>query len=188
MKPGVKILLTGLFVFYSLATMADAGFSIRRRTAPAQITFSGTTNLSGYRLLLVQYSYKGGDTLFKNPYISSRVTINDESDFVIQNGSKRWDESERYLHFALAKTDSAGTVTDTFTVYMEKWNYEMVINGVNDGKLQYTMKKSKAYYNYTVLDEDDSNTNNKTSRLIFIFCSLTGLVLLIVLFLQRRKI
>lgn len=187
MKPGVKVIITGLLLLYSLATMADAGFSIRRRTAPAQISFEGTGNLSGYKLCLVQYSYKEEDSLLKNPFISRRDTIDDRYSMLIQNGGKRWDESERYLHFALAKTDSAGTVTDTFTVFMRKWNYQMIINGVKDGKLQYKLKKSKAYYNYSVLSDDESSGMAKRNRWIFIICSLVGFVLLIGLFLRRKK-
>jgi len=187
MKTGVKILITGLFVCYSLATMADAGFSIRRRTAPAKITFQGTGNLTGYKLCLVQYSYKAEDTLLKYPFINRRDTIYDGYNIVIQNGGKRWDESERYLHFALAKTDSGGTVTDTFTVYMKKWNYQMVISGVKNGKLLYTLNKSKAYYNYALLSYEEESRNNKINRWVFILCSLTGFVLLILLFLKRKK-
>ncbi len=168
--------------------MADAGFSIRRRTAPSQITFDGTGNMAGYKLVLVQYSYHEDDTLFKKPFISRRDTINDGYKIVIQDGGKRWDESERYLRFALAKTDSVGTVTDTFTVYMKKWNYHMIITGEKNGKLQYKMKKSKAYFDYTVIAEDESGTNGRINRWKFILCSLAGLVLLILLFLKRKTI
>lgn len=184
----VRAFFTALLVLTSLAALADAGFSIRRRTAPAQITFEGTGNLAGYKLVLVQYSYHEEDTLLKNPFISRRDTIDDNYKIVIQDGGKRWDESERYLHFALAKSDSAGTVTDTFTVYMKKWNYQMVITGAKDSKLQYKMKKSKAYFDYAVIADDDSGSNGRVNRWIFILCSLAGLMLLILLFLKRKTI
>ena len=180
----VRAFFTALLVLTSLAALADAGFSIRRRTAPAQITFEGTGNLAGYKLVLVQYSYHEEDTLLKNPFISRRDTIDDNYKIVIQDGGKRWDESERYL----AKSDSAGTVTDTFTVYMKKWNYQMVITGAKDSKLQYKMKKSKAYFDYAVIAADDSGSNGRVNRWIFILCSLAGLMLLIFLFLKRKTI
>lgn len=184
----VRSFITVSLVLLSLSAWADAGFSIRRRTAPSQITFEGTGNLAGYKLLLVQYSYTGEDTLLRNPFISRRDTIDDGYKIVIQDGGKRWDESERYLHFALAKTDAVGTVTDTFTVYMKKWNYHMVISGQKDGKLQYRLKKSKAYFDYSVFADDESGNNGRVNRWIFILCSLTGLVLLILLFLKRKSI
>ena len=184
----VKSIITISLVLFSLSALADAGFSIRRRTAPSQITFEGTDNLAGYKLLLVQYSYAGEDTLLRNPFISRRDTIDDGYKIVIQDGGKRWDESERYLHFALAKMDSAGTVTDTFTVYMKKWNYQMMISGQKDGKLQYKLKNSKAYFDYSVIADDESGNNGRVNRWIFILCSLAGLVLLILLFLKRKTI
>ncbi len=184
----VRSIITVSLVLFSLSAMADAGFSIRRRTAPSQITFEGTGNLAGYKLLLVQYSFYGEDTLFRNPFISRRDTITDSYKIVIQDGGKRWDESDRYLHFALAKTDSAGTVTDTFTVYMKKWNYHMLITGEKGGKLEYKMKKTKAYFDYTVITDDESGNNGRINRWIFILCSLAGLVLLILLFLKRKTI
>lgn len=184
----VRSIITVSLVLFSLSALADAGFSIRRRTAPSQIIFEGTGNLAGYKLLLVQYSYAGEDTLLRNPFISRRDTIDEGYKIVIQDGGKRWDESERYLHFALAKMDSAGTVTDTFTVYMKKWNYQMMISGQKDGKLQYKLKKSKAYFDYSVIADDESGNNGRVNRWIFILCSLAGLVLLILLFLKRKTI
>lgn len=178
---------TALLVLTSLEAMADAGFSTRRRTAPAQITFEGTGNLAGYKLVLVQYSYHEEDTLLKNPFISRRDTIDDNYKIVIQDGGKRWDKYETLLHFALAKSVT-GTVTDTFTVYMKKWNYQMVITGAKDSKLQYKMKKSKAYFDYAVIAADDSGSNGRVNRWIFILCSLAGLMLLILLFLKRKTI
>jgi hypothetical protein len=65
---------------------------------------------------------------------------------------------------------------------MKKWNYKMIVSGEKNGKLQYTLKKSKAYFNYNLIDEDNNNGNNKTVRMLFIISSLAGLVLLLVLF------
>ena len=183
-----KIIFSFSLVLLSIASFADAGFSISRRKAAAKISFEGIQNLPNHKLLLVQYSYYSGDSLLKNPFISYRDTLTNESSFVIQNGGKRWDESERYLHFALAKNDSAGTITDTFTVYMKKWNYKMIISGEKNGKLLYTLKKSKAYYNYSLIEEDEDNGNNKMIRLIFILCSLAGFILLLFLFMKRKKV
>ncbi|HMW66933.1 MAG TPA: hypothetical protein PK695_03215 [Chitinophagaceae bacterium] len=182
-----RTLFLCLLALTSITSIADAGFSIRRRTAAAKITFEGLANLTHHKLLLVEYSYHSGDSLLKSPFISYRDTLTDGSSFVIQNGGKRWDESERYLHFVLAKNDSVGTVTDSFTVYMKKWNYKMIVTGEKNGKLQYTLKKSKAYFNYNLIDEDNNNGNNKTVRMLFIISSLAGLILLLVLFLKRKN-
>ena len=171
MKKNHSLLLV-LMLLSSLAAMADAGFSIRRRTAPSEITFEGTSKLGGYTLFHARYS--GNDK------------IDDAAKFVVQDGGKNWEESDRTLKFLLA--DPAGNMIDSFTVFMKKHNYHMVISGVKDNKLQYKMKRSKAYYNYSVIAEDDSNKNNLVNRLIFIACSMLGFVLLVLMFLKRRKI
>ena len=156
----------------SVTAVADAGFSIRRRTAPSEISFEGTSKLAGHTLFLARYDNK--------------EAIDDADKFVVQDGGKNWEESDRTLKFLLA--DPAGTVIDSFTVFMKKHNYHMVISGVKNNKLQYKMKKSRAYFNYAVIAEDDSNKNNQVNRLIFIACSMLGFVLLVLMFLKRRKI
>src|SRR5687767_3980207 len=135
-----QTLLLALMLLSSLSAIADAGFSIRRRTAPSEISFEGTSKLAGYTLFLARYDDK--------------EAIDDADKFVVQDGGKRWEESERNLKFVLV--DAAGNVTDSFNVYMKKHNYHMVISGVKDNKLQYKMKRSKAYFNYAVIAEDDS--------------------------------
>ena len=166
-------------LLYSVSAIADAGFSIRRRTAPSEITFEGTGNLAGHRLFLAKD--------YRNPNaIPNMDSIDDADKFVVQDGGRNWDESERTLKFLLA--DPAGNVIDSFTVFMKKHNYHMVISGVKNNKLQYKMKRSKAYFNYAVIAEDDSNNNNQLNRLIFIACSMLGFVLLVLMFLKRRKI
>ncbi len=185
---GFKIIIIVIFLSFGYNAFADAGFSIRRRTAPAKMTFEGIQNLSGYTLLVVEYSFEKSDSLLKNPFISHKETVTDLYKIYVQNGGKRWDESERYIHFALAKTDSTETVTDTFTVYMEKWNYVMQVSGVKDGKLLYTLKKSKAYYPFSIFSDDEAGENTIVlNRWIYIICSLVGFSLLIWLFLKRNK-
>ncbi len=171
MKKNQTLLLV-LMLLSSMAAIADAGFSIRRRTAPSEITFEGTAKLAGHTLFLVRYS--------------DRDSIGDADKFVVQDGGKRWEESDRNLKFVLV--DAAGNVTDSFNVYMKKHNYHMVITGVKDNKLQYKMKRSKAYFNYAVLGDDDSNRNNGLYRMVFITCSMLGFVVLVWLFLKRRKL
>lgn len=186
---GFQIIFTMLLLTIGITAFADAGFSIRRRTAPAKMTFEGVQNLAGYTLQVVEYSYAGKDSLLKNPFISHRDTITDSYLIYIQNGGKRWDESERYVHFALTNADTTGAVTDTFTVYMKEWNYVMQIKGVTNGKLQYTLKKSKAYYPFSVFSEGEADEHSvKLNRWIYIICSVAGLSLLILLFLKRNKV
>lgn len=114
-------------------------------------------------------------------------TVKEDKVFRVQNGGKRWEESDRYLKFALVTPDSAHTILDSFTIYLEKYNYEMNITGVKDGELQNTMKKTKAYYEYGVLGPSGEGQNGKLNRWIYIACSLAGLVLLTLMFLKRNK-
>ncbi len=179
------LVLAAFMLVGSTDTWADAGFSIRRKTAPSHLQFEGTSSLYPYKLSRVWYHFKAEDSAMQNPLIRDREPINENHEFVIQDGGKRWDESERYLHFVLE--DASGRVTDSFTVFMKKHNYQMIISGVKDGKLQYKMKRSKAVYNYSLATESDSVGAHRISRLLFIACSVAGFVLLILLFIKRKK-
>lgn len=172
-------LLLGQFVW------ADAGFSISRRKAPTRVTFEGTASLSGYTLVRINYTYHDSDWRKLNPQLGRMDTINDAYYDYVQDGGRHWEESERYLHYALL--DTAGKITDSFTLFMKKYDNHLRITGVNGGKLQYTIKKKKAVFQYGVLSDDGEGENHRLARTIFILCSLTGLAALIVLFFKKRK-
>lgn len=184
---GVYTCLLALCLCSGLRALADAGFSIRRETAPAEIRFKGIGNLGNYLLVRYYFSYQGTDSLRQNPLLNITDTIQEGRVIRVQNGGKRWEESERYLQFALVKPDSSHTIVDSFTVYLEKYNLEMNITGVKDGEIMSTMKKTKAYYEYGLLGPSGEGQNGKLNRWIYIACSLAGLILLIVMFLRRNK-
>lgn len=185
---GIYSAILVLCLFSGLSAFADAGFSIRREKPPAEIRFKGTGNLGGYLLVRYYLSYYQNDSLLKNPMLTILDTVREDQVFRVQNGGKRWEESDRYLKFALVTPDSAHSIADSFTIYLEKYNYEMTITGVKDGELLSTMKKSKAVYEYGLIGEEGTGKKAKLYRWIFILCSVAGLVLLTLFFLQRKKI
>lgn len=185
---GIYTAILVLCLFSGFTAYADAGFSIRRETAPAEIRFRGIGNLGGNLLVHYYLSYEGDDSLMQYPKLKILDTVREDQVFRVQNGGKRWEESDRYLRFAVVKIDSVNTILDSFTVYLEKYNYEMNITGVKDGELLSTMKKKKAYYEYGVLGPSGEGQNGKLNRWIYIACSLAGLLLLVGMFLKRKKI
>ena len=98
-----------------------------------------------------------------------------------------------YLGYLKHENVTAGLKAKQFfykilsAVGLMKWNYKMVVTGEKNGKMQYTLKKSKAYFNYNLIGDDNNEGNNKTIRFIFIACSLLGFVFLLLLFLKRKK-
>jgi hypothetical protein len=165
---------------------ADAGFSISRRKPACRITFEGTASIGkAYTLVRVDYGYHDSDWRRDHRIITGRDTVDDQFSTVIQNGGRRWDESERYVHFALL--DTAGHISDSFMLYMKKFNYHLVVTGVKDGKLQHTIKKRKAVFEYGLVSYDEPESSRGTTRWIFICCSLAGLLALVVLFIKKRK-
>lgn len=180
-----------LLIFILLVTIAgpdaraDAGFSISRRKPGARITFEGTANLSGYTLVRYYMQYNDTDWKKTNPQMGRMDTVNDEYYDYIQNGGRHWEESDRNVPFALL--DTAGHITDSFTLFMKKYDNHLIISGVKNGKLQYTIKKKKAVFEYGVASYDGDDASHRTARLIFILCSLTGVAALAVLFVKKRK-
>jgi hypothetical protein len=183
---GNVILVLSILLLACQQLRADAGFSISRRKPASHITFEGTASIGkGYTLVRVYYGYNDSDWQHKNPFISSKDTVDDKFSTVIQNGGRHWEESERYVPFALL--DTAGRITDSFTLYMKKYDNHLIITGVKDGKLQYTIKKKKAVFEYGLLSYEEPESGYRTTRWIFIGCSLAGLLALIGLFIKKRK-
>lgn len=174
-----------LFLLACQQLSADAGFSISRRKPGTRITFEGTANIKGYTLVRVYYGYNDSDWQHKNPFIRTKDTVTDAFYDYIQNGGRHWEESDRYVPFALM--DTSGRITDSFTLFMKKYDNHLIITGVKEGKLQYTIKKKKAVFEYGITSYDEPDSSHRTARWIFIICSLAGLVALIMLFLKKRK-
>jgi hypothetical protein len=176
--------LTGLLLL-TTGIRADAGFSIRRKTAASHLRFQGTASLGDYRLVHVRLSSGYYDTVIQRYVYRFADTVNDALVIVRQNGGKRWDESDRYVNLLLF--DAAGRKTDSLVFFLKKHNLTLQITGVKDGKLQYSTEKSKAVYDYTVTGDEESIQGNKVSRGFFIGTSLLGFLLLAWMLYRRRQ-
>lgn len=179
-----------IFLFFLLGlalaqARADAGFSIRRKTATCTVSFSGTERLGSYKLVTYGYVYEHDDSLFQHPRFEAWDTITDASMYVADDSRKRFEESDRDRRFMLL--DASGRPTDSLRVYLKKYNYKLVITGVKDGKLQYELQKKKAVFEYGLIKHDEDQGLNRVFRWMFIATSLAGFALLTWLFLRRRK-
>lgn len=183
---GKFFLLLLLTELASFPAQADAGFSISRRRPTAHITFEGMANVgNGYTLVRVRYDYHDSDWRKENPQIGRLDTVNDQFRFAVQNGGRNWDESERNVRFNLV--DAAGRVTDSFTLFMKKYDYHLVVSGVENGKLKYQLKKKKAVFEYGLVSYDEPESGYRITRWIFICSSLAGLLALVAMFMKKRK-
>lgn len=166
----LKLIL--LICCLSLATsaVADAGFSIRRRHAACIISFSGTGNLKTYKLV---NAYRNG-------------TINDEETIYVQEGGKRWEESDRDIKLLLVDTVT-GKATDSLQFHAKDYSLRIKISGEQNGKLQYSMDSTKAVYDYLLLNDDEKSEQFSRNRILFITCSAAGFILLLLLFFFRKR-
>jgi hypothetical protein len=181
----MKWLFTLLLITFTTSVFADAGFSIRRKKAAVNISFSGTDKLTGYKLIHATGYYI--DTADKRPFANKGTIVTENYSFVVQNGGKRWEESDRNQKFILVD-ENTGVATDSFTLYAKTHNIHYDITGVKDGKIQYNTKKSMAVYQYTVVGEESDNTStHKINLVIYIVISLLGFVLLVYLFKRQKK-
>jgi hypothetical protein len=181
----MKWLFTLLLVMLATSSFADAGFSIRRKKAAVNISFSGTDKLSGYKLIHLTGYYI--DTADKRPFANKGTIVTEKYSFVVQNGGKRWEESDRNQKFILVDANT-GMTTDSFTLYAKKQNIHYEITGVKDGKIQYNTKKNMAVYQYSVVGENEDTGTHKINLVIYIVISLLGFTLLVYLFkLQKKK-
>lgn len=176
-----------LLALVSTECRADAGFSIRRRHAPTQISFEGTSALKGYTLVRINKVFADSDWRHLRPLPGKLDTIDDRYNIYVQDGGRRWEESDRDVFVGLQ--DSTGRITDSFHFNMKKYNYHLKITGVSGGKLQYNLKKKKAVYSYAVTgdEHDGSDSDHRVNRWIFIGTSLLGLLALVYLFMRRKK-
>ena len=179
---------TFLFCLLGLAlaqARADAGFSIRRKTATSTLSFSGTGKLGAYKLVTYSRVYEHDDSLLLRPRFEWRDTVTDASYYYADDSRRRFEESDRDQRFMLL--DPSGRPTDSLYIYLKKYNYKLVITGVKDGKLQYEIQRKKAVFEYGLVENDDNQGRNLVYRWLFIATSLAGFALLTWLFLRRRK-
>lgn len=176
-----------IFVFCCVCAVAfaDAGFNIRRRQALSVTSFSGCNNLRSHQLVFAG-SYFGMDTADKRPYNKRGEIVYDDYKINIQDGGKRWEESDRNIYLLLVDT-SNNKITDSLHLYAKDYNMHIIIAGDSAGKLQYKIDSSKAVYQYIIIGEGEKNGAFKRNRFIFIGCSLIGFVLLIALFIRRKN-
>lgn len=165
-----KLLLLLCCISLATSAIADAGFSVRRKQAACIISFSGTGNLKNYKLV--------------NPY--RNVTLNDDETIFIQEGGKRWEESDRDIKLLLVDT-TTNRATDSLQLHVKGYNLHIKISGQQNGKLQYNMDSTKAVYDYLLLNDDEKSEQFKRNRILFITCSVAGFILLLLLFFFRKK-
>jgi hypothetical protein len=181
----MKWILATFLILSSYTCFADAGFSIRRKKAAVNISFSGTNNLTAHKLIHLSGYYI--DTTDKRPWANKGRVVDDSYRILVQNGGKRWEESDRYQTFLVVDMQS-GATTDSFTIYAKQKNIHFEITGVKDGKLQYNTKKNMAVYQYSVVGEDTDNVStHKINLAIYVVISLLGLTLLVYLFKRQKK-
>jgi len=181
----MKWILATFLILSSYTCFADAGFSIRRKKAASNISFSGTNNLRAHKLIHRTGFYI--DTADKTPWANKGRVVDDSYKVQVQNGGKRWEETDRYQTFILVDMQT-GATTDSFTIYAKEKNIHFAITGVKDGKLQYGTKKNMAVYQYTVVGEDNDNVNtHKINLVIYIVISLLGITMLVYLFKRQKK-
>ena len=181
----MKWILATFLMLSSILCFADAGFSIRRKKAASNISFSGINNLTAHKLIHRTGYYI--DTTDKRPWANKGRVVDDNYRFTVQNGGKHWEESDRYQTFILVDMQT-GATTDSFTIYAKKKNIHFQINGVKDGKLVYNTKNNMAVYQYTVVGEDNDNVKtHKINLVIYIVISLLGITMLIYLFKRQKK-
>jgi hypothetical protein len=116
------------------------------------------------------------------------LRIIDEDPFVIstQEGGRRWEESDRDFYISLVDTVQGITV-DSMKYIAKDYNITFTITGVVNGKLQYRADSSKAVFQYVLFNKEASPAVYKKNRIIFIACSVLGLLLLVGMF-WRKKI
>jgi len=165
-----KLLLLICCISLATSAIADAGFSIRRKHAACIISFSGTGNLKNYKLV---NAYRDG-------------AINDEETIYVQEGGKRWEESDRDIKLLLVDT-ATNKATDSLQFHAKDYNLHMKISGEQNGKLQYSMDSTKAVYDYLLLNDDEKSDQFRRNRILFITCSVAGFILLLLLFFLRKK-
>jgi hypothetical protein len=181
----MKWIFVTLLILSNTVCFADAGFSIRRKKAAVNISFSGTNNLTAHKLIHRTWFYT--DTTDKRPWANKGNEVDDKYHYTVQNGGKRWEESDRYQTFIVVDMQT-GATTDSFTIYAKEKNILFEISGVKDGKLVYETKKNRAVYQYTVIGEDDDNIKtHKINLAIYIVISLLGLSLLVYHFMRQKK-
>ncbi|HLA60238.1 MAG TPA: hypothetical protein VK622_15800 [Puia sp.] len=178
----------GLFSLVVCSALADAGFSIRRKHELTVLSFSGIGNLDGYKLIQTHVGFyvREGDT---RPYAKMGQIIEDDNFTInVQEGGRRWDESDRNIYLNLVEPVSGITV-DSFHFYAKDYSMHFKISGVKDGKLQYRTDSTRSSYQYLILNEDDEATaeSYRRNRLIFIACSALGFILLAWLFVKRKN-
>jgi len=176
----VTIILT--VTFY--CSFADAGFSIERQKAASIIKFSGTANLLSHKLIRVRDVYI--DTTDKRPYANKGEIIDDASELYIQDGGRRWEESDRDINLILVDT-LTGKITDSLKLFAKDYSMNVKLAGDKDGKLTYTIDSTKTIYEYSLKGDAHTVAAFNRNRNIFICASIAGFVLLVALFVIKKK-
>ncbi len=175
-----------IFFFTSLSIFADAGFSIRREHAVSIFSFEGINNLKGYKLIQTHVGFYT-DTSHKEPYTNlGRIITDDNYTITTQEGGRHWEESDRDIYLNVVDM-LTGKTTDSLKYFAKDYNIHFKIKAVVNGKLQFTADSSKAVYQYSLLNPEESKATYSRNRLIFIACSALGFLFLIGLFIRNKN-
>ncbi len=182
-----RFLLLSLLLLAGLTIFADAGINIQRQHARVIFSFSGISNLQGYKLIQTHVGYYAKED-DKRPYARLGTIINDDDHTInIQEGGKNWDESDRDIYLSLVDSLTGKTV-DSFEYFAKDYSIHFKIAGVKDGRMQYRTDSTRAVYQYLLLNgEGDNAAAFRRNRLIFIACSAVGFMLLIGLFVRNKN-
>ena len=181
----MKLSLLAILTMLSIQSFADAGFSIRRKKKTCIIKLSGTENLKTGKLIYFSGFYYN-DTADKRPLVERGQLVKPGFEEWIQNGGRRWDESDRNIRFILVDP-ATGVITDSLLLFAKNYNLNIKISGENAGKLQYRIDSTKAVYEYVLKNREDDPMSYGTNRLVFIACSAIGFLLLAGLYMRNRK-
>jgi hypothetical protein len=183
----MKGLLITIFCLQGAATFADGpSLSVSRRHATSLFTFDGATKLGNYILTYNHYGFFKKDSLFEGYQKISRQ-INTEP-YVIETkeGGRRWEEEDRKIYISVIDT-LKGITTDSLYYFAKDYNINFTINGVSNGKLQFTADSTKAIYDYRIFGNEDNPAAHKRSRIILIAISVLGILLLAWLYTRNKN-
>ncbi len=184
LKISMKFLMLCILSLVVVQSWADAGFNITRKKKTCIIRITGTQNLSlGKLVYRTGYYQKASDD---RPYANKGQLIEEDFETMIQEGSRRWKESDRNVDFILVDKLTGATI-DSLHLFAKDHSYTIKITGESSGHLQYSIDSTKAIYRYALMKEEDDTMAYSRNRMIFIACSVVGFILLAGLFFLRKR-
>ena len=165
-------------------TLADAGPNIRRPKAPCYAVFTGIDKLSNFEFYKTsEYEeIRNGDRIFDSSYT---LKNNDTVKLFYKEGSRHWQVPAKIL----IENKSTHQFVDSLILSAEGDNLTINFTGAENDKVKYTIEKTKAEYPYQLYLGEDVKDGSlaKRNKYILISLSVIGFLLLVFMFLKRRK-